>query len=396
MALSMHLEKTTMNYIPRRMEREIAKALARAPAVAILGPRQCGKSTLARRMLAKRPSAFLDLQRQSDVNRLADPELFFSRHRQELICLDEIQRLPDFFSAMRSEIDLDRRPGRFLILGSASRDLIRQSAESLAGRIAYLDLTPILAEEVAGTPRAEVLWERGGFPESLDAPDAGASLDWRLDYIRTYLERDVPQLGFTLPAPQLNRLWLLLAHSHGQLLNKAKLAGAAGMNGRTLDRYLHLLEQSYMLRLLPPAEANLKKRLVKSPKIYIRDSGILHALLGIGDYDHLLGHPANGSSWEGFCVENLLAAAPKWRPGFIRTGNGAELDLVLERGGKTRVYEFKLSAAPTPGRGFHELAAELHPASATVVAPVETSYELQKGVFVMPLAEACRNLAATP
>ena len=385
-----------MDYIRRVMEKEVAKALARAPAVAILGPRQCGKSTLAKRMLTERTSVFLDLQRQSDVNKLADPELFFSRHRQELVCLDEIQRLPNFFAAMRSEIDLDRRPGRFLILGSASRDLIRQSSESLAGRIAYLDLTPILAVEVTGTPRAEVLWERGGFPESLSASDAGASLDWRMDYIRTYLERDVPQLGFTMPPPQLNRLWLLLAHSHGQMLNKAKIADAAGMNVRTLDRHLHLLEQSYMLRTLPPAESNLKKRLVKSPKVYIRDSGLLHALLGIGDYDHLLGHPSKGSSWEGFCVENLLATAPKWRPGFIRTGNGAELDLVLERGGKTHVYEFKLSTAPKAGRGFHELAAELNPASATIVAPVENSYELQKGVFVMPLADACRKLAETP
>ncbi len=384
-----------MNYIARTLERDVAKALARAPAVAVLGPRQCGKSTLARRMLEGRASVFLDLQRPSDANKLADPELFFSRHRQELVCLDEIQRLPDFFAVMRSEIDADRRPGRFLILGSASRELIRQSSESLAGRIAYLDLTPFLAAEVEGSPQAECLWERGGFPESLGASDAGASLDWRLDYIRTYLERDVPQLGFSIPAPQLNRLWLLLAHSHGQTLNMAKIAEAAGMNVRTLHRCLRLLEQSYMLRLLPPAESNMKKRLVKSPKLYIRDSGILHALLGIADYDHLLGHPSNGSSWEGFCVENLLAAAAKWRPGFIRTGNGAEMDLVLERGGRTHAYEFKLSTAPKPKRGFHELAAELGVEVATVVAPVKESYELQKGVFVMPLAEACRKLAAT-
>ncbi|MFA4943841.1 MAG: ATP-binding protein [Lentisphaeria bacterium] len=385
-----------MNYISRVMERAVARALARAPAVAILGPRQCGKSTLARQMLAGRPAVLLDLQRQSDLNKLADPELFFSRHRQELVCLDEIQRLTDIFGALRSEIDLGRRPGRFLILGSASRDLIRQSSESLAGRIAYLDLTPILAVEVAGTPLAELLWERGGFPESLGAPDAESSLDWRLDYIRTYLERDVPQLGFTMPAPQLNRLWLLFAHSHGQTLNQSKVAEAAGMNVRTLGRCLHLLEQSYMLRLLPPAETNLKKRLVKAPKVYIRDSGILHALLGIGDHDQLLGHPVNGSSWEGFCIENLLAAAPKWRPGFLRTGNGAELDLVLERGGAAHVYEFKLSTAPKPGRGFHELVADLRPTSATVVAPVDTAYEVQKGVRVMPLVDACRELTGMP
>lgn len=343
-------------------------------------------------MLAGIESVFLDLQRQSDLNKFADHELFFNRHRHELVCLDEIQRLPEIFSTMRSEIDMDRRPGRFLILGSASRDLIRQSSESLAGRIAYLDLTPILALEVESLPHSEWLWERGGFPESLGATDAESSLNWRLDYIRTYLERDVPQLGFSMPAPHLNRLWLLLAHSHGQILNKAKIADAAGMNVRTLDRCLHLLEQSYMIRILSPAESNLKKRLVKSPKVYIRDSGILHALLGIADYDHLLGHPTNGSSWEGHCLENILASAPKWRPGFVRTGNGAELDLVLERGGAMRVYEFKLSTAPKPSRGFHELMADLKPEAATIVAPVSSSYELQEGVFAKPLAEACRDL----
>lgn len=384
-----------MDYLPRIMEKEIAKALARAPAVAILGPRQCGKSTLAKRLLAGRKSVVLDLQRQSDVNKLTDPELFFSRHRDEVVCLDEIQRVPELFSALRAEIDQERRPGRFLILGSASRDLIRQSSESLAGRIAHLDLSPFLAVETEGTPFAGLLWERGGFPESLGAADAESSLDWRLDYIRTYLERDVPQLDFAMPAPRLNRLWLLLAHWHGQVLNKAKLAEAAEMNARTLERCLHLLEQTYMLRLLPPAEANVKKRLVKSPKVYLRDSGILHALLGIADYDHLLGYPANGGSWEGFCIENLVAAAPKWRAGFVRTGNGAEVDLVLERGGKIRFYEFKMSTAPKPKRGFHELLGEMTPESATVVAPVSNSYELSKGVMVMPLAEACRQLAAS-
>ncbi len=241
---------------------------------------------------------------------------------------------------------------------------------------------------------AQSLWVRGGFPESLGAADDEASFDWRLDYIRTYLERDVPRLGISLPPPQMERLWLLLAHLHGQTMNKAKLAEASGLDARMLARCLHLLEHSYMVRLLPPVEGNLKKRLVKSPKIYLRDSGILHALLGIDGYDRMLGHPSNGASWEGHCLENLIASAPKWQPGYLRTSNGAELDLVLERGGRRHVFEFKLSSAPKPKRGFHELVEELQPISATIVAPVASSYELYKNVFVKPRAEACCDLAA--
>lgn len=372
-------------YIHRVAEKTTKKALKRSPAVAILGPRQCGKSTTARKLLEDIPSVYLDLQDRVDRNKLAEPELFFERHRDELICLDEIQLLPEFFPTLRSEIDKDRRLGRFLILGSASRDLIQQSTESLAGRIAYIDLTPFLLKEVGGAITWADLWLRGGFPESALAEDDEASFDWRLDFIRTFMERDIPAFGFNIPVPVMERLWLLLAHYHGQTVNYQKLAAAADISVPTLKNYLALLEQTYMVRMLPPAEANLKKRLIKSPKILLRDSGILHALLDIEAYDLLLANPIAGASWEGFVIENLIHAHERWRPAFLRTSNGAEIDLVLERSGRRRLFECKLSKAPKPSRGFHELADTLKPESAWVVAPVDESYEIKKGIFVAPL-----------
>ena len=319
-------------YIHRFIEEKLHRALARSPAVAILGPRQCGKSTTAKILLKNIPSVYIDLQDRVDRNKLAEPELFFDHHRDKLICLDEIQLLPEFFSILRSEIDRDRRAGRFLILGSASRDLIKQSTESLAGRISYTDLTPFLLKEVANISAWSDLWLRGGFPDSVLADDDLDSFDWRLDFIRTFMERDIPNLGFNIPIPVIERLWLLLAHYHGQTVNYHKLAGAADISIPTLKKYLAILEQTYMVRLLPPAVANLKKRLVKSPKIYLRDSGILHALLNIEKYDDLLGNPIAGASWKGFVIENIIAQYDRWKPSFLRTSNGAEINLVMERG----------------------------------------------------------------
>jgi predicted AAA+ superfamily ATPase len=369
-------------YVQRLVEKKIHRALARSPAVAILGPRQCGKSTTARILLSSIPSAYLDLQDRVDRNKLVEPELFFDRHRDKLICLDEIQLLPDFFSVLRSEIDRDRRGGRFLILGSASRDLIRQSAESLAGRIAYIDLTPFLLEEVADCSAWSDLWFRGGFPESVLAQNDPDSFDWRLDFIRTFMERDIPSLGFAIPIPVIERLWLLLAHYHGQTVNYHKMAEAADISIPTLKKYLAILQQTYMVRLLPPAVTNLKKRLIKSPKVYLRDSGILHALLGIETYDSLLANPSAGASWEGFVIENAIVKYDRWRPSFLRTSNGAEIDLVLERTGRRHLLECKLSKAPKPSRGFHELVDDLKPDSAWLIAPVDEPYEIRKGVFV--------------
>ena len=371
-------------YIQRAIEIELRQALGRSPAVAILGPRQCGKSTTAKMLLGDSPFVYLDLQDRVDRNKLTEPELFFDHYRDKLICLDEIQLMPEFLSVLRSEIDKDRRPGRFLILGSASRDLIRQSTESLAGRIAYTDLTPFLLKEISHVSSWSNLWLRGGFPESLLAGNDSDSFDWRLNFIRTFMERDIPGLGLNIPIPVMERLWLLLAHYHGQTVNYQKLAAAADLSIPTLKKYLAVLEQTYMVRLLPPLEANLKKRLIKSPKLYLRDSGILHTFLEIETYDYLLANPVAGASWEGFALENIIAQHGRWRPSFLRTSNGAEIDLVLERAGQRRVFECKLSKAPKPSRGFHELIDSLKPESAWVIAPVDESYAIGKEIFVCP------------
>ena len=369
----------------------MSKAINRSPVVAILGPRQCGKSTLAKHFLDGRDAIYLDLQNRADRNKLNEPELFIEQHRDKLICLDEIQLLPDFFSFLRSEIDADRRPGRFLILGSASRDLIRQSSETLAGRIAFLSLAPFLLDEIEGETDWRELWSRGGFPESLLAEENADSLAWRTDFIQTFLERDIPQLGFNIPATVMGRLWQLLAHYHGQTINYSKLAAAMDLSVRTLKKYLMLLEQTYMVRLLLPTEANLKKRLVRAPKIYLRDSGILHALLGVDDFDHLLAHPVMGASWEGFCIEHVVARLPDWHPSFLRTGNGAEVDLVMQKAQRTLFFEFKSSKAPRLRRGFSELMENLRPEQAWVLAPVDDAYPLKKNTTVMHPAEFMRQ-----
>jgi predicted AAA+ superfamily ATPase len=355
----------------------------------LLGPRQCGKSTLARQLLAQRGDAvILDLQDRADRARLQEPELFFEAHRHQLVCLDEIQLLPEFFSLLRAEIDRDRRPGRFLLLGSASGPLLRQSQESLAGRIAQVELTPLLLREVAQAISWQQLWLRGGFPESLLAAVDEDSLDWREDFIRTFLGRDIASLELGLPLPLMERLWRLLAHSQGQTLNASRLAGLLDLRSTRLKQLLAVLEQTFMLRLLPPLEANLSKRLVRSPKLYLRDSGLLHNLLGIETYDDLLAHPQAGESWEGFVIEQLIAAHPRWRPYFLRTGNGAELDLVLERGQRWRVFEIKLSKAPRVSRGFHELVGQLQPERAELIAPVDQAFEARPGIWVRPPLQA--------
>ena len=371
-------------YVPRLAEKELSKVMTRSPVVAILGPRQCGKTTLAKAFLSGIPSVYLDLQDRVDRNKLSEPELFFDRYRDKLICLDEIQLLPEFFAYLRSEIDKDRRPGRFLILGSASRDLMRQSTESLAGRISYLDLTPFLLEEIQTNISWQDIWLKGGFPESILAENDSTSYDWRQNFIRTFMERDIPNLGFQIPVPVIERLWLLLAHYHGQTINYHKMAAAADLAIPTLKKYLLILEQTNMLRLLQPASPNLKKRLIKSPKVYLRDSGILHALLDIEKYDFLLASPGVGASWEGFVLDNILPRTKRWRPSYLRTSNGAEVDLLLERAGRYHLFEFKLSKAPKPSRGFYELVADLKPEGAYVVAPVDEAYEIRKGIYVCP------------
>ena len=383
-------------YITRIAEKALDTALARSPVTAILGPRQCGKSTLAREFLRKsvESSTYLDLQNRSHRNMLAEPELFFEEHQDDLICLDEIQHIPEFFSVLRSEVDRNRRPGRFLILGSASRDLIHQSSESLAGRIALLDLTPFLFPEVESITKTNEFWLKGGFPDSLLAADNEESFDWRQDFIRTFLERDIPALGLTIPSKVMERLWLLLSHIHGQIVNYSKLADAADISVPTLKRYMCILESTYMLRLLPPCEANLKKRLIKSPKVYLRDSGILHTLQRIGTFSELLAHPVVGFSWEGMVIEQIVAMMPRWRPSFLQTSNGAEIDLIMEKGNRMKVFEFKASKAPKPGRGFWSLLESLKPETGVIVSPVDQPYMYRQSVRVENLYSLGQILSA--
>ncbi len=381
-------------YIHRFAEKALIRAVNRAPVTVILGPRQCGKSTLVKEFIKahKRPTVYLDLQDRTHRRMLEEPELFFQEHQDDLICLDEIQLAPELFSILRSEVDKNRRPGRFLILGSASRDLIRQTSESLAGRITLLDLTPFLFSEIESVAQTSQFWLRGGFPDSLLANNLEDSFDWRMDFVRTFLERDIPQLGFSIPVKVMERLWLLIAHIHGQVLNLSKLSDAADISVPSLRKYLGILESTFMIRVLRPYKANLKKRLIRSPKIYIRDTGILHSLLHIETWDDLLAHPVRGFSWEGLGIEQIITLMPRWEPSFLQTSNGAEIDLVLERGNRKRVFEFKASKAPKLKPGFWALTESLQPEMAVVVAPVDAPYVYNQNVIVENLGPLTKKL----
>lgn len=364
------------------------------PAVAILGPRQCGKTTLAKNIIGQSGHAvYLDLERRSDLNKLRDPEAFFEANPSGLICLDEIQRVPDLFSEMRSRIDRHGGNGQFLVLGSASPELIRQTSESLAGRISYFELAPFDLLELDSNHDQVLrrLWLRGGFPRSYLAADDQESLGWRNDFIRTFLERDIPQLGLSIPARRLERFWRMCAHVHGNLLNRSSLGESLGVSHHTISSYLALLEQTYLVRVLEPFYANTKKRLVKSPKIYLRDSGLLHALLDIGDYNDLLGHPIYGASWEGYAIENILKAYSGWRASFYRSASGAEIDLILDKGNHRIAIEVKAATAPSVNRSYWNALDDLKVDEAWIVAPVQASYAYQHGVLVRPLSEVCRD-----
>lgn len=374
-------------YIHRDLENTILKRLRSNPAVALLGARQVGKSTLAENILSHYPeSIYLDLERPSDLNKLTDPEAFFASFDHALICLDEIQRMPEIFPLLRSVIDSNKRNAQFLILGSASRDLIKQSSESLAGRLSYVEITPFTQAEVPAV-NSQRHWIRGGYPRSLLAEEDETSFQWREDYIRTFLERDIPQLGFQIPANTMGRLWQMLAHSHGQALNSSKLAGSMGVSSHTIRKYIDLLQQTFMLRVLPPYASNTKKRLVKSPKVYIRDSGILHALLGIEDLQALYGHPIYGASYEGYVIENIIVQLHRWQASYYRTSNGAEMDLVLEKGIRTIAVEIKASMSPVVSKGFWRSIETIQPDESYIIAPVKSGYPLADGISVMPLHE---------
>ena len=375
-------------YVKRIITTAIEQKLENMPGVVILGPRQCGKSTLAKAIISEIGGAvYLDLERPSDVSKLRDPEAFFSLNSDKLICLDEIQRVPELFSVLRSVMDENRKNGQFIILGSASPDLIRQSSETLAGRISYFELTPFVLKEVSEDHHLKTLrklWLRGGFPRSYLASNEKESIEWRLDFIRTFLERDIPQLGFRTPAKTIERFWRICAHLHGQLLNSSKLGESMGVSHHTVRSYIDMLEQSFVLRVLRPYESNLKKRLIKSPKIYIRDSGILHALLGIETHNDLLGHPVYGPSWEGLVIENILSLLPNWKASFYRTSSGSEIDLVLEKANKRLAIECKGSTSPNLNQGFWNALSDIKFQEVWVIAPVKEAYPIEKGVMVAP------------
>jgi len=386
--------------IPGRLASPLDAGLAEAPAVALLGPRQAGKTTLALETAKTRAAIYLDLESEADRAKLAEPELYLSQHEDKLVILDEIQRTPQLFRSLRGLIDAGRRrgrgTGRFLVLGSASIDLLKQSSESLAGRIRYLELGPLDAGE-AGRERVDALWLRGGFPESLLADSDGASLRWRTDFIRTYLERDIPQLGPRIPAETLRRLWTMLAHQQGGLLNAAALARALAVDGKTVASYLDLLVDLLLVRRLSPWHGNVRKRLVKSPKVYVRDSGLVHALLGIGEGEALLAHPVTGGSWEGLAIESLIAAAPSGtEPHFFRTAAGAEVDLLLNLPGRRKPWaiEIKRGLAPKLDRSFHLACDTVRPERRLVVYGGAERFPLAEDVEVASLVDLCEELSA--
>ena len=376
---------------------EVHAALDAFPVVALLGPRQVGKTTLAHAVagsLGKDRVRHLDLESPADLARLTDPEAYLEAQRGRLVILDGIHRAPELFAVLRGLVDRRRRSGmrtgQFLVLGSASLELLHQSSESLAGRIAFVELTPLRIDEL-GRRRQDVdrLWLRGGFPDSLFAGNDTASLAWRMAFIKTYLERDIPQFGPRVPAETLRRFWTMLAHGQGQQLNAARLAAGLGVSGQTVARYLDLLVDLLLVRRLPPWSGNIGKRLVKSPKVYVRDSGIVHALLGLERVDDVLGHPVAGLSWEGMVLESVVAAAGVAPVSFYRTAAGAEVDLVIE-GSRNRRYaiEIKRSSAPTVSKGFWNGRDDVGAHEALVIYPGEERIPIGERTEALGLHDA--------
>ena len=385
--------------IVRNHLKRVEDALDAQAGVVLLGPRQVGKTTLAQDIAETREAIYLDMERIADRQILEEPDLYLDAQMGKLVVIDEVQLMPGLFGALRGQIDRRRRAGhrtgQFLLLGSASNTLLQQSAESLAGRVSYHELTPFTLDEVR-QEALQRLWLRGGFPDSFLAQSDRASLNWREDFIRTYLERDIPSFGLRIPAETLRRFWTMLAHEQGGLLNAAKLAAGLGVSGQSIARYLDLLVDLMLVRRLPPWHANTGKRLVKSPKVYIRDAGLTHALLGLETSEALLGHPVVGGSWEGFCIENLIAAAPRGtEASFYRSSAGAEIDLILKLpGGALWAIEVKRTTSPKVTRGFHIAADDLDVAERLLVYAETREVPGQGGLRAMPLSAAIDRLRA--
>lgn len=401
----------------RAIGAELETLLSEFPAVVLLGARQVGKTTLAQSLMLRNKQAqgsvdvkapiYLDLELPSDRQKIADAEAFFAAQHGRLVILDEVQRVPELFATLRGVIDQRKRlgevSGQFLLLGSATGVLLGQVSESLAGRVAMLELTPFQERELAldalDSQEKTLLqnrhWVRGGFPMSYLAKTDAASLRWRDALITSYLERDIPALGLKIPATTLRRLWTMLAHNQGQMLNLSVLAASLAINGQTVARYIDVLCDLMLVRRLPAWSGNVGKRLVRSPKVYVRDSGLTHALLGLPSFESILSHPVAGQSWEAHVLEQLIATAPRAQPSFYRTSHGAECDLVLTlANGDTWVCEIKRSSAPTVSRGFYEAAKDLNATQKLIIAPVQHSYPAKDGIQVMPLAEAVKLLQA--
>lgn len=374
--------------------------LALFPAVILLGSRQVGKTTLSKEIASGCPSVYLDLESWSDREKLSDPEAYFERYEDRLVVLDEVHRFPELFHILRGAIDRGRsrglRTGRFLLLGSASVDLLRQSGESLAGRISHVELHPFCILEIEESA-VDKLWARGGFPDSFLSRNDAGSFVWRNDFIRTYLERDIPDLGPRIAAETLRRFWTMLAHCQGGVLNAAGLARSLAVDGRTIARYLDLMVDLLLVRRLTPYYVNTRKRLVKAPKIYLRDSGVAHALLGISNREALYGHPASGGSWEGFVIENLAAVSPDRTVfSYYRTSAGAEIDLVIELpDGEIWAIEIKSGRSATPSRGFYNACEDVQPSRSFIVYAGEERYPVSREVEAVSVLEMAREILNT-
>ncbi len=377
------------------MESPILAALDSMPAVALIGPRQAGKTTLALEIAAKisKPASYLDLELPSDLTKLDDAESYLRHRTDNLLIIDEIQRRPNLFPILRSIIDSRIRSGertsQFLILGSASPQLLRQSSESLAGRIRYLELHPLTISEIQHDLQIRDLWMRGGFPLSFLASDEDQSWSWRRDFISSYVERDIPQLGVAVPSAALRNFWSMLAYGNANQVNYSSLGLSMGVNHSTVRRYLDILKSAFVVRSLPPWTGNIRKRLIKSPKIYLRDSGLTHCLLGIKNYEDLAGNPAIGASWEAFVVENIVRVlSDQWSCSYYRSRGGAEIDLVLQNAkGTVRAIEIKHSLSPRVTRGFYEGCTDVQATERYVIYTGTERFSLRDGIDAIGVTE---------
>ncbi len=378
--------------IKRKIEKSVSESLKHFPVVGIIGARQVGKTTLAKKLQSQASeSIYLDLELPSDLMKLQEAELYLQHHTDKLVILDEIQRMPELFPLLRSLVDQNRRPGRFLILGSSSPRMIKSAAESLAGRIVYHELTTFLLEEIAQKneqPDFQKLWLRGGFPESFLAQNEATSFQWREAFIQSFLERDLPLLGVRIPPLRMHRFWTMLAHYHGQLFNVSQLANSLDLSSVTIKNYLEILHQAFIVRVLLPFHTNIKKRLVKTPKMYFRDTGLLHTLLNLRSFEELQSHPVVGASFEGFVIEQIINSMPKeYETFFYRTAAGAEMDLVLVAGGQCKIgLEVKYTLSPKISKSFRNAFADLNAQLGLIIYPGKERFPLDKNIFAYPVA----------